>query len=115
MSEQNPFHCFDAQMARIKFIAQAWTQCQLADFLDVKQASISEASKRGNIPPSWLVVLVRKLRVNPDWVLEGRMPVFLGERNGSQGMAQGVGQCYEDLLRHIPLAELQKELCRRGT
>ena len=114
MPEQNPFHCFEAQMARIKFIAQAWTQCQLADFLGVKQASISEASKRGNIPPGWLVVLVRKLRVNPDWVLEGRMPVFLGERNGSQGMAQGVGQCYEDLLRHIPLAELQKELCRRG-
>ena len=114
MPEQNPFHCFDAQMARFMFIAQARTQCQLAEFLGVKQASISEASKRGKIPATWLVVLVQKLRANPDWGLEGLMPVFLHDRNENQEMAQRVGRCYDQDLRHVPLEELKKELFRRS-
>ena len=112
-TEQNPFHCFEAQMARLMFSAQARTQCQLAEFLGVKQASISEASKRGRIPASWLIVLVQKLRINPDWVLEGRMPIFLHAGNDVQGLAQRVGQCYAQELRHVSLEELQKELSRR--
>ena len=106
MPGQNQFHSFEAQMARVKFIAQARTQCQLADILGVKQASISEASKRGRIPASWLVVLVQKFRANPDWILEGRMPVFL---------CAGEGGRSADLvfLRQIPLEDLQKEICRR--
>ena len=114
MPEQNPFHCVEAQMARLMFIVQARTQCQLAEFLGVKQASISEASRRGKIPPSWLVVLVQKLRGNPDWVLEGSMPVFLRAQNENQGLTQRVGRCYADELRHVPLEELQKELVRRS-
>jgi hypothetical protein len=114
MPEQNPFLCFEAQMARLMFTAQARTQNQLAEFLGVKQASISEASKRGKIPAGWLVVLVQRLRGNPDWVLEGRMPVFLHGRNENQEMAQRAGQCYAQYLRHVPLEELQKELLRRN-
>ena len=114
MSEQNPFHCFEAQMARLMFIVQARTQCQLAEFLGVKQASISEASKRGRIPAAWLVVLVQKLRGTPDWVLEGRMPIFLHGGSENQGLTQRVGRCYADELRHVPLEELQKELFRRS-
>ena len=113
MPEQNPFHCVEAQMARLMFIARARTQCQLAEFLGVNQASISEASRRGKIPPSWLVVLVQKLRCNPDWVLEGRMPIFLHGGSENQGLTQRVGRCYAEDLRHVPLEELQKELSRR--
>ena len=107
MPGQNRFHSFEAQMARVKFITQARTQCQLADILGVKQASISEASKRGRIPASWLVVLVQKFRANPDWILEGSMPVFLcaGEGGRSADLA---------FLRQIPLEDLQKEICRRA-
>ena len=113
MPEQNSIHCVEAQMARLMFIAQARTQCQLAEFLGVNQASISEASRRGKIPASWLVVLVQKLRAKPDWVLEGRMPIFLHGGSKNQGLARGVGRCYAEELRHVPLEELQKELSRR--
>lgn len=114
MSEQNPFFCFEAQMARLMFTVQARTQNQLAEFLGVKQASISEASKRGNIPATWLVVLVQKLKVNPDWVLEARMPIFLHGNNVAQEQDRRVGRCFADNLRSVPLEELEKELCRRS-
>ena len=112
MPGQNRFHSFEAQMARIKFIAQARTQCQLAEVLGVRQASISEASKRGSIPASWLVVLVQKFRANPDWILEGVMPIFLLAEEG--GSAEAGTKCLADeFLRQIPLADLQREIFRR--
>ena len=112
MPDQNPFHSFEAQMARVKFIAQARTQCQLADILGVRQASISEASKRGRIPASWLVVLVQKFRANPDWILEGAMPVFLltDETGREEGQAGGHA---DEVLRQMPLELLQEEISRR--
>ena len=112
MSEQNEFLTFQAQMARVKFIAQARTLCQLADILGVTQASISEASKRGSVPASWLVVLVQKFRANPDWILEGTMPVFLMAGTGESHDARN-SYPSADFLRQIPLEELQKEICRR--
>ena len=92
---------FQAQIARIMFITGKSTQCQLAEFLGVTQASISEAAKRRQIPPRWLVTLVQKLRLNPDWILEAEAPVFLGRGE-------------ERPLAHIPLGELMEELRRRG-
>ena len=83
------------------FITGKSTQCQLAEFLGVTQASISEAAKRRQIPPRWLVTLVQKLRLNPDWILEAEAPIFLG-RGGERPLA------------HIPLGELMEELRRRG-
>ena len=112
MSEQNALLTFEAQMARIKFIAQAKTQCQLAEVLGIKQASISEASKRGSVPASWLVVLVQKFRANPDWILEGAMPVFLMAREGGSYAARNLCPS-ADFLRQIPLEELKKEILRR--
>ena len=112
MPGQNQFHSFEAQMARVKFITQARTQCQLADILGVRQASISEASKRGRIPASWLVVLVQKFRANPDWILEGAMPVFLLAEEG--GSAKAGKKCLStEFLRQIPLEDLQNEIFRR--
>ena len=95
-------HCHvEAQIARIMFITGKSTQCQLAEFLGVTQASIFEAAKRRQIPPRWLVTLVQKLRLNPDWVLEGEAPIFLS-RGGERPLA------------HIPLDELMEELRLRG-
>ena len=112
MSGQNQFQSFEAQMARVKFIAQARTQCQLAEVLGVKQGSVSEASKRGRIPASWLVVLVQKFRANPDWILEGAMPVFL--LTDETGREEGRAGCHADeVLRQIPLERLQEEISRR--
>ncbi|MFT4302821.1 MAG: helix-turn-helix domain-containing protein [Desulfovibrio sp.] len=48
------------------------TQVELAEFLGIRQSSIADAKKRGNIPSAWLLTLWRKRRVNPDWILTGQ-------------------------------------------
>lgn len=53
------------------------TQTELAEFLGIRQSSIADAKKRGNIPSDWLLTLWRKKAVNPDWVLTGKGSVGL--------------------------------------
>ncbi len=48
------------------------TQTELAEFLGIRQSSISDAKKRGSIPPDWLLLLWRKKGINPDWILTGQ-------------------------------------------
>ena len=52
--------------------AECRTQAELADFLGIRQSSISDAKKRGRIPSDWLLALWRKKGINPDWVLTGQ-------------------------------------------
>lgn len=52
--------------------AECRTQAELADFLGIRQSSISDAKRRGSVPAEWLLVLWRKKRVNPDWILTGQ-------------------------------------------
>lgn len=49
----------------------------LAQFLGIRQSSVSDAQKRGVIPAEWLLKLLRKKGVSPDWVLTGEGSRFL--------------------------------------
>jgi hypothetical protein len=53
------------------------TQIAVAEGLGVRQSSISDAKRRGCIPDSWLVTLLRRFGLNPDWVMTGTGPQFL--------------------------------------
>jgi len=66
-------------MERIYSITHAKKQIELADFLGVRQASISDAKKRRSISAEWLLTLLRKKGVSPDWVLTGKGGKFLQE------------------------------------
>ena len=48
------------------------TQAELAEFLGIKQSSISDAKKRKTIPPDWLLTALRKKGIRPDWILTGQ-------------------------------------------
>ena len=48
------------------------TQAELAEFLGIRQSSISDAKKRETIPPDWLLTALRKKGVNPQWILTGQ-------------------------------------------
>ena len=48
------------------------TQVELAEFLEIKQPSVSDAIKRERIPSDRLLTLWRKKGVNPDWILTGQ-------------------------------------------
>lgn len=57
---------------RILNATGAKSQVELADILDVRQSSISDAMSRGGgIPANWLVALVEKFSLNPRWIKTG--------------------------------------------
>ena len=61
-------------MDRIRIVTGCGTQQELADFLGIKQSTVSEAKKRRAIPSDWLLTLLRKKGANPDWIVTGQGP-----------------------------------------
>lgn len=68
---------FDEALERIKKATGARTQVQLAEVLDVRQSSISDAKRRCSIPAEWFLKLYRSHGLAPDWLSEGIEPVYL--------------------------------------
>lgn len=64
-------------LSRFFEAAECRTQVELADFLGIRQSSISDAKRRNAIPAEWLVTLLRRTWVNPSWVLTGQEPRYL--------------------------------------
>ena len=62
---------FDSQYARVFQAAECRTQVELADFLEIRQSSISDAKRRKAIPSEWLIKLFDKKRINPEWLRMG--------------------------------------------
>lgn len=62
---------FLGAMARILQVTGARTQVELAEFLGVKQSSISDAKRRYSIPAQWYMTLLAKRGINPLWVEKG--------------------------------------------
>lgn len=63
---------FESQYARVFEAANCRTQTCLAELLEIKQSSISDAKRRKAIPSDWLVKLFEKKRVNPEWIRTGQ-------------------------------------------
>jgi phage repressor protein C with HTH and peptisase S24 domain len=68
---------FDEAMERIKKATGARTQVQLAEVLDVRQSSISDAKRRCSVPAEWFLKLYRSHGLDPDWLSDGVEPVYL--------------------------------------
>ena len=77
MAERFSDEAYARIMARIHTVTGTRTQSELAEVLGVRQASIADAKRRGSIPAEWLLTLLRKLRVNPEWVLGGGEHAFM--------------------------------------
>lgn len=68
---------FDAQMERLKLVIRKHTATDLADFFGVPQSAVSAAVRRGKMPSSWLVILMRVKNVHPEWILTGKGPCLM--------------------------------------
>ena len=68
---------FEEALERIKKATGARTQVQLAEILDVRQSSISDAKRRCSIPAEWFLKLYRSHGLDPDWLDEGVEPVYV--------------------------------------
>ena len=73
---------FDEIFARIKLATQTRTQIELAALLDIRQSSISDAKRRGSVPPDWFMKLFDRFGLNPDWVKKGSGPMYLRTETG---------------------------------
>ena len=69
-------HSFNAVYARMLFAARVRTQTELAQLLEIRQGSISDAKRRGNIPMNWCVRLYDVCAVNVDWQRTGEGPIY---------------------------------------
>ena len=114
-----------AQLARVFETAGCRTQLELAAILDVRQSSVSDAKRRGTIPPEWLIKLLYLRGVNPAWIMDGIGPKFLAPSDD----AADANYPYESfppvravdaeivrkVLRCFPARDLEGELRRRRT
>lgn len=53
------------------------TYAELADFLGIRQSSVSDAKRREKIPQEWLATITRTKSVHPDWILTGSGPRYI--------------------------------------
>lgn len=68
---------FEQTFERIKKSTGTRTQVELAEILNIRQSSISDAKRRCSIPADWYLKLYRKYGLNPDWLEYGIDPVYL--------------------------------------
>ena len=73
---------FDEIFRRFQSVTGTSTQQELADVLGIKQSTISESKKRGTVPPGWFLVLFEMRVVNPDWLKQGKGPIYLRTEDG---------------------------------
>lgn len=100
---------FEAAMERIKTVTGARTQVQLAEVLEVRQSSISDAKRRASIPSDWLLKLQRKHQVFADWFLTGE-----GPRETTGGAAGRMAELEQELHRVMREAEALSDMIRNA-
>lgn len=107
----------DEQIQRILRVTDMRNFEELSAFLEVRQAAVNDARRRGKLPLCWLVTLLQWKRVNPEWVLTGCGPCFISlepEDYETEDEAKERAS-REELLRRLPARVLLEELLRRIT
>jgi len=67
---------------RIQFATNTRTQVELANVLEIRQSSISDAKRRNSIPSDWYMKLFEKFGLSPDWLRHGSGPMYLRTEQG---------------------------------
>lgn len=120
---------FDEIFRRFQSVTGTSTQQELADVLGIKQSTISESKKRGTVPPGWFLVLFEMRGVNPDWLKQGKGPIYLRTEDGrymepepaATPLGRGVSLPYYDSDRvqdgvwSLPGRSCSRAVCREGT
>lgn len=112
---------FQATYDRIKQATGLHTQTEIADFLGIRQSSISDAKRRNAIPGLWLITMFDKLAINPSWLRSGEGPQYLTGADGRppspSTLDRRAAVCLGPVLRYALLgvipelaAVLQKEM-----
>ena len=91
---------FEEVFERIKLATNTRTQVELAEVLDIRQSSISDAKRRNSIPSDWYMKLFEQFGLNPDWLKKNSGPMYLRTDQGYTPVDAPVGTVYEDVARY---------------
>ena len=79
---------------RIQLATNTRTQGELANILEIRQSSISDAKRRNTIPSRWYMQLFEKFGLSQDWLRYGVGPMYLRTEQGY--MPQGEPAAQQD-------------------
>ena len=79
---ENAMTFFQEVYDRVRFATNTKTQAELANILEIRQSSISDAKRRDSVPPEWYIKLFEKFGLNPDWIKQGVGPMYLRTEQG---------------------------------
>uniref|UniRef100_I2Q0X6 Putative transcriptional regulator n=1 Tax=Desulfovibrio sp. U5L TaxID=596152 RepID=I2Q0X6_9BACT len=105
---------FDEAFDRIKKATDMRTQVEIAKLLDIRQSSISDAKRRQSIPDSWLIKLYQIYNLNPNWIIDGEMPQFLGEQRGGALQVRESGESYGRKPKYYQMSVNSMSLPEQG-
>lgn len=91
---------FEEIFERIKLATNTRTQVELAEVLDIRQSSISDAKRRNSVPSDWYMKLFEQFGLNPDWLKKGSGPMYLRTESGYMPVDAPVGGVCEDVSRY---------------
>ncbi|MDL2267678.1 helix-turn-helix domain-containing protein [Desulfovibrio sp. OttesenSCG-928-G15] len=80
---------FEEIFERIKHATKTRTQVELAEVLDIRQSSISDAKRRNSVPSDWYIKLFEQFGLNPDWLKKGSGPMYLRTPEGAYSPVEG--------------------------
>ena len=91
---------FDEIFERIKIATNTRTQVELAEVLDIRQSSISDAKRRNSVPSDWYMKLFEQFGLNPDWLKKGSGPMYLRTEQGYTPVDAPAASVCEDVSRY---------------
>ena len=91
---------FDEIFERIKIATNTRTQVELAEVLDIRQSSISDAKRRNSVPSDWYMKLFEQFGLSPDWLKKGSGPMYLRTEQGYTPVDAPPPAVCEDVSRY---------------
>lgn len=91
---------FDNIFERIKIATNTRTQVELAEVLDIRQSSISDAKRRNSVPSDWYMKLFEQFGLSPDWLKKGSGPMYLRTDQGYAPVDAPATAVCEDASRY---------------
>jgi len=75
---------FKDSWARVREVTGFDRQNELADFLGIGSASVTDAKRRDTLPSSWAIKIGEKWGVNTDWILTGKGEKYKGVQESKE-------------------------------
>lgn len=95
---------FDEIWERMRLLTGWKNYGELADYLDIKQQSVSGAKKRGTIPTDWVLQVSIGFKGSTDWLFFGEGPMRKGESAPAAAREQQTLTPSENAVQSAPYA-----------